>query len=258
MQLAFSIRQVQGFVLILFRVGGIIGFAPVFGTASIPTIVKIAMAFAASMLFFPSLIGTIPPVPNDLFTLVVALGGELLIGMAIGLVGRTISSAVQFAGEIIDFHMGMRIANVFDPTSETSVSLMGAFYNLVTILLLLSLNFHIILLGVIKQSYVVIAPLGLNMRLEAADVIVRIGANIFLFALQVIAPVLAVMFFIEIVVAVLAKTARQFNMLMLQFPIKILLGFIVLSVAIRAMPQSVEHILGKVLGEIGRLLEFLG
>jgi flagellar biosynthetic protein FliR len=258
MQLAFPMQQVQGFILILFRVGGIIAFAPVIGTTSIPPIVKVSLAFAAAILFFPGLAGSIPAVPNDVFTLVLAITGELLIGIAIGLIGRTISSAVQFAGEIIGFHMGLRIANVFDPSAEISVSVLGAFYNLVTILLLLSFNFHIILLGIMKQSYVAIAPLGLNLRLEAADVFLRIGSNIFLFALQVVAPLLAVMFFIEVVIAVLAKTARQFNMLMLQFPIKILLGFMVLAVAIRVMPQGVEHILGRVLGEISRLFDLLG
>jgi len=258
MSFAVPIQQIQGFILILFRVAGIIAFAPVFGASSVPPIIKLSLAFAGTILFFPAVIGIIPPIPPDAVTLVLAIGGELLIGVSIGLLGRTISSAVQFAGEIIGFHMGMRIANVLDPSAEVSVSLMGAFYNLVTILLLLSLNFHIILMGVIRQSYVVIAPLGLNFRLEAGDVFIRLGSNIFLFALQVVAPVLAAIFFVEIVIAVLAKTARQFNMLMLQFPLKILLGMFVLAVTLRAMPRGVEYMLGKVLGEISRLLSFFG
>ncbi len=258
MSLAVSIQQIQGFILILFRVAGIIAFAPIFSASSIPPIIKISLTIAAAVLFFPAVIAIIPPIPNDTPTLVLAIGGELLIGIAIGLVGRTISSAVQFAGELIGFHMGMRIANVFDPSAEITVSLLGAFYNLVTLLLLLSMNFHIILMGVIRQSYVAIAPLGMNLRLEAADVFLRLGSNIFLFALQVVAPVLAAIFFIEVIIAVLAKTARQFNMLMLQFPLKILLGMMVLAVAFRAMPRGVEYMLGKVLGEISRLLNFFG
>ena len=135
---------------------------------------------------------------------------------------------------------------------------MGGFYNLLTVLILLSMNFHIIILGVARQSYVEVAPLGLNLRLEAADVIIRFGANIFLFAIQVVAPVLAALFFVEVIIAVLAKTAKQFNMLMLQFPIKILLGLLVLTVVLRSMPEGVRYMFTEVMKQIYLFLNLVG
>jgi flagellar biosynthetic protein FliR len=84
------------------------------------------------------------------------------------------------------------------------------------------------------------------------------GADIFLYAVQVAAPVLAALFFVEVVIALLAKTARQFNMLMLQFPIKILLGLIVMGVAIRFMGRGVEYMVSGALSKISSLLELLG
>jgi len=99
---------------------------------------------------------------------------------------------------------------------------------------------------------------GLNLRLETAEVILRLGADIFLFAVQIVAPVLAALFFVEVIIAVLAKTARQFNMLMLQFPIKILLGLIVIGAVMRAMPRGVEYMFGKVLEQVDNFLRLAG
>ena len=258
MHLAVPIEQIQAFLFVFFRVGGIVAFAPVLSSGAIPTIAKVAIALGTSVFIFPGVAGAVPAIPNDAILLTVALAGELLIGLVIGLLAQAMTSAVQFAGQIIGFHMGMRIANVFDPSAEVQVSLMGGFYNLLTILLLLSMNFHIIILGVVRQSYIEVAPMGLNLRLEAADVIIRFGANIFLFALQVVAPVLAALFFVEVIIAVLAKTAKQFNMLMLQFPLKILLGLIVLAVVIRSLPAGVQYMFTEVMKQIYLFLNLVG
>ena len=258
MDIAVTIQQAQAFVLVLFRVSGIVFFAPILGSSAIPPIAKIGISLGAAVLFFPAVYDDSLVIPNNAFLLALAIAGELLLGMAIGLLGQVVSSAVQFGGRIIGFHMGMRIANVLDPQTEFTVSLIGAFYNIVTILLLLSLDFHIVIIKVIRESYRTIRPLGLNFRLGAAEVIIRAGADIFLFAVQVIAPVLSALFLVEVAMAVLAKTARQFNILMLQFPIKILLGSILIVVALRAMPEAVEYMYRGILDQIGVLFRMLG
>lgn len=258
MEIAIPIHQAQVFVLILFRISGIVFFAPVLGSRAIPTLGKVGISLGAAILFFPAIYSDALVVPNNSFVIAAALAGELLIGMAIGLLGQVISAAVQFGGRILGFHMGLRIANVLDPQTEFTVSLVGAFYNVVTVLLLLSLDFHIIIFRVMKESYRVIKPLGVSFKLGAAEVIIRAGSDIFLFAVQFAAPVLAALFLVEVIMAVLAKTAKQFNILMLQFPIKILIGAIFISLSLRVMPQAVEGVLRTILDNMGILIRMLG
>lgn len=258
MYIAVPIQEIQAFILVLFRVSGIIVFAPVLGSRAVPVIAKVGLALCISALLLPTLDSTTLAVPNDFLSLSITLAGELLIGLSMGLLAQVISAAVQFGGRILGFHMGFRIANVFDPQSEFTVSLLGAFLNLITVLILLSLDFHIVLLKLIKKSYEFIGPLSLSFKLGAMDVILRAGANVYQFALQVIAPILAAIFFIEVVIAVLAKTARQFNMLMLQFPIKILLGLIIVAATLKMMPRGVEYMLRSTVDQIGTLFRMLG
>jgi len=258
MEIAVPIQQIQGFLMVLFRVSGILFFAPIFGSSSIPPSVKILIALTASLLFFPAVDPADLVVPNSALLLAVALAGEMLIGVLIGLLGQVISVAVQYAGRILGAHMGLRIANVLDPQTGITVSLIGAFFNIVTVLLLLYMNFHIIILRVVRESFSIIKPLGVRVGMNAADVVLRAGSDIYLFAMQVAAPILAAIFFVEVIIAVLAKMAKQFNMLMLQFPIKILLGFIFLGATMRVMPRAVHHMLGSMLDRIGSLLNFLG
>ena len=103
-----------------------------------------------------------------------------------------------------------------------------------------------------------ISPLGINFKLGAAEVIIRAGADIFLFSVQVAFPVLAAMFLLEVIMAVLAKTARQFNILMLQFPIKILLGAIFVGLSVKVFPQAVEFLYRHMLNQVGILFRILG
>jgi len=114
---AIPLEQMQAFLLVLFRVGGIVFFAPVLGSKAVPRMVKIAISLGTAVLLFSAVADTVPPIPNDAILFAAALSGELLIGLAIGLLAQAITSSVNFAGRIVGFHMGMRIANVFDPTS---------------------------------------------------------------------------------------------------------------------------------------------
>jgi flagellar biosynthetic protein FliR len=256
--IAIPIHQMLAFVLVLFRVAGIVFSAPVFSGSAMPTLVKTALALAAAVLFFPIVYSESLVIPGDPFLLVLAIGGELTVGIGIGLLGQVITAAMQLGGSIIGFHMGLRIANVLDPHSEETISLVAAFFNLITALILLSLDFHIVILRIVKESCALIRPLGMSFELGVGEVIIRAGADIFVFAVQVAAPVFAALFLVEIIMAVLAKTARQFNILMLQFPIKILLGAIFLSITMKVMPRAVEGMYRHMIDQISLLFRMLG
>lgn len=258
MQIDIPIRALEALLLVVFRVGGILFFAPIFGGRPVPATVKAAIALWVSFSFFHHINPAAVPMPGNTATLILAIVGELLIGIAIGLLAQIIVVSVQFGGSVIGTHMGIRIANVFDPSSEVTTSVVGAFMNVVAVLLLLAFDFHLILLKIVSESYRVIPPLGVTFRFGVVDLVLRAGANMFLFAVQIVAPVLAAIFFIEVVIAVMARTARQFNMMMLQFPIKILIGLIFFTMLIKGLPDAISYMLRVLLDQIGRLLNLLG
>ena len=258
MDVGFAIAQIETFLLVMTRVGGIMFFAPIFGGRPIPTVVKVSMTLWFSFSFFSVVSPAELPLPSNGFALVAAVITELMIGASIGLVAQIINAAVQFGGHVIGTHMGFRIANVFDPSTDVSVTVLGAFLNVITVLLLLSFDYHLILLDTIVRSYDVIPIFGASFSLGIVEVMMRMGSYFFIFAVQVTLPVLAAIFFTEVMIGVMAKVARQFNMLMLQFPIKIAIGMMFFFVMFQGFPDYVALMLRKTMEQVHLLIRYMG
>src|SRR5258708_4773907 len=85
---AFCIRMelptyISTFVLVFFRVGGLMMSAPLFGSAKIPRRVKVLLALVLAIGLAPSV--QMPVLPESSWGLAVAVGGELIFGLAMGM-----------------------------------------------------------------------------------------------------------------------------------------------------------------------------
>src|ERR1700722_11077189 len=88
------------YVLVLFRVAAMMVYAPLLGSGQVPRRVKglIACVIALSMAR-----GVKPPVLpiNSMALLAVGIGGEIMFGLAIGMILSFSFVAAQWAGEIV-------------------------------------------------------------------------------------------------------------------------------------------------------------
>src|SRR5215210_6487006 len=87
----------QSFVLVVFRLAGMMLFAPLFGSARIPRRVK---GMLVLILALGVMGGMKEPVnlPNDTWHLAAAIGGEMAFGLAMGMVLSLVFIATQWAG----------------------------------------------------------------------------------------------------------------------------------------------------------------
>src|SRR4051794_14760198 len=74
---------ISTFVLVFFRVGGLMMSAPLFGSAKIPRRVKVLLALVLAVGLAPSV--QTPILPESSWGLAVAVGGELIFGLAMGM-----------------------------------------------------------------------------------------------------------------------------------------------------------------------------
>src|SRR5438067_426144 len=116
---------VMVFVLVFFRVAGMMLAAPLFGNAKIPRRVKLLLAL---VLAFGLTTGVSAPLlPDSTWILAVGIGGEILFGLAMGMILNFTFVAVSWAGEIIGQQMGINLGETFDP-SFGSATLVGDLY----------------------------------------------------------------------------------------------------------------------------------
>ena len=122
--LNYDASQLLAFILVLVRVSGIIATAPVFGSSNTPAQIKVVLSLMLALILYP-FIPSITVFPDRPDHYVVLIASEMLIGVVLGLIGRFLFGAVEFAGTVIGFQMGLGMANVFDPQSQEQVSLIG-------------------------------------------------------------------------------------------------------------------------------------
>src|SRR6478609_8452750 len=104
------------FVLVLFRIAGLMLFAPLLGSAKIPKRVKVLLALVLAM-------GMTAGVARP------AHLPESTWGMALGIV----FISAQWAGEIIGQQMGFNLNEVFDPQMGAASSVVGDIYYFLTL-----------------------------------------------------------------------------------------------------------------------------
>jgi flagellar biosynthetic protein FliR len=224
--LNISLPQLQMFFLVFFRVGAILMTMPVFSSKSIPHLFKLGLAFATSLALFPLLELSTVPVSNSIFGLGIGVAGEILLGFVIGFSVKLIFAGVQIAGQLAGYQMGMAITNVMDPETSQQVPLLAQFNNLVAMLVFITINAHYWFIKALMHSYKLVPPLHVHFSSSLMEQLIKLGGNMFVIAIQVGAPVIAVLLITSVAFGLVARTVPQMNVFIVAMPLKIGVGFL--------------------------------
>ena len=234
---AFAGANIATFFLVLTRISGLFLLAPVFSARQVPKRFRIALAVALSITAMPGALTHRVELDPAAYPALVAK--ELLIGITFAFVIAAAFAAVEAAGALIDLAIGFSIAQVVNPLTNASSSLMTNLYGLLASMVLLSTGAHLVLVAGLVRSFEVL-PVDAMPPLDQIESLVR-GAMLPLLgvALQIAAPIVGVLFVADIGFAILARIVPQLNPFAAQFAVKILLGMGVLTLA---LPFTIESI----------------
>jgi len=202
---------------------------PVFESNSIPNLIKLALAFTTSIILFPLLQLNPVPVVTHIYTLGISAASEILIGLAIGFSVKLIFAGIQMAGQLAGYQMGLAIANVMDPADSEQIPLLALFNNLVALLVFLSINAHYWFIKALTQSYRLVPPLNAHFGSSLMEQLVNLAGNMFVIAIQVGAPVIAVLLITSVAFGLVARAVPQMNVFIVAMPLKIGVGLLFLG-----------------------------
>lgn len=222
---------IASFLWPLTRILGLIATAPLFGNASVPINIKIALGVMLTLIISPVVPEGHAIDPMSLAGLLILIQ-ELVIGLAMGFAMRIVFAATEFAGEVIGLTMGFGFATFFDPQTHGRSSAISQFLALLTLLLFLVTNVHLMMLSVLADSFISMPISGLPMQSFGLRQIVAWGGLIFSAGLQLSLPLIAVLLITNIALGVLTRAAPQLNLFGIGFPITLGAGFIVLALVV--------------------------
>ena len=247
--------EVGIFLAILLRMSIVLFMTPVFSGSQVPMNVKALIALALANILYLPLHGTVPPLPFELAAMVKIVIGEVVFGIIVALSFLIIFAAFQFAGELMSFQMGFGMAQVVDPQSGTQTTVFSGLFQLIAVLIFLSLNGHHLVLKALVQSFATIPVGGFTVTSNTLSKLVLLSGQLFVIGIKMAAPVMAILLLTHVGLGLMSKFAPEINILIVSFPLTILLGVVFLGLSIsiwgNAMQQYLENLFHFLKGIMG-------
>lgn len=254
MSFSIPIEMVVRFVYILARLGGIVVFVPFWSNAAVSARVRIYLALMLALVAYPLAEGKITVTSVDPGVVTKNLIGEIMIGVALGLVVQFVFAGIEFAGHLIGFELGVSIINTIDPQSSVRVPTISAFLTFFASIIFLNLNLHHWCLRAVIESFTSVPVGNVHLSGAALQTLLALGGQIFAVGLQLSAAVVVVLVISDIALGVITRAAPQIQLLVISFPIKTLVGISTLGLALYFFPAAVESQLQKMQADLYRMV----
>ncbi len=219
---------------------GVIFFNPIFGRGSIPVMVKIGLSLGIAL---HVTYGLTDFYVADYTTidLLISMIREFAVGYAIGFIMQLFLAIFHIGGELTDLQLGISMAQMYDPSSNSQISITGNILTLMYTLLFFITNSHLSLLAIASRSYHVI-PVGLGgVSGKIGVFIIELFGYILVYAVQLALPVIITEILTEVAVGILMRVVPNINVFIVNLQLKILVGLVVLMTIIPVL----VHYLGK-------------
>lgn len=232
--LNFGFGAVEGelwrLVFVMTRIAAALLAAPLFGAASVPVQLRVAVSAALAVLVCSWIPVQTPPALLSLPGLL-ALAGEAVIGLALGFVLQLSFAAPIMAAEQIGGAMGMSIASTADPLSGAHSPALGQYFTVMLTVIFLGLGAHLTWLRLVIESYTVFPPGGAWFAPERIAVLTGFASQMFIAAVAIALPVTLVLLLVQLLTGVLSRSAPALNLFALGLPAGVLAGIAALIVA---------------------------
>jgi flagellar biosynthesis protein FliR len=233
------------------RAGAWMMLCPPFNSSLIPVPVKALLSVGLALPMTPYLSASIPSVQTA--DIIASAALQVFIGAGLGFVTLLLFAAIQAAGDLLDVFGGFTLAMAYDPLSQSQSSVFGRFYNLVAVTLLFATDGHQLILRGFLQTFRTM-PLNASFSMGTLNALLTKGvAQMFLAALQIAGPLIAVLFLTDVAFGLLNRVAPALNAFQLGFPAKIFLMLTLSGTAIAILPRIVGSVVQQAVSAVVHL-----
>jgi len=250
-------ERLLGFLLVLFRILGVLLVAPILGNRSIPPIFMICFSLILTLMLFPIVpIDSVLGVNSELLILKLVLQ-EVTIGVLIGFAAAVVFAAVQSAGELFGIKLGFSIAQIIDPSNMGSASILGSFYVIIGALMFLYLNGHHSIIQATVESFNIL-PLGQGFQAASGFTVADLVVKLVVVAVKMAAPILIVLTLLALIFGFITKMSPQMNIYFnVGFVLGPVIGMITMILTLPLFRMLMTNLTGELEGDLVQVLRAL-
>jgi len=231
-------------VFLMTRIGAAMAAAPIFGAMGVPVQLRLIMTGAIAV-FVAAWTDVAPP--PDLFSLagMLAVAGEVLIGLALGFALQVAFAGPVLAAEVIGGSMGLSMAMTTDPQGGGQSTAFGQYFTIVLTLIFLGIGGHLQWLALLIESFRAFPPGQTWLGGDAGAQIAGFGSQMFAFALLIALPITLVLLLVQVLTGILSRSAPSLNLFALGLPAGVLAGLGALIIAAPLLFAQLEDVAGQ-------------
>lgn len=249
-----ALTEVLGFLLVLSRVGGLFVLAPVFSAAMIPMRIKLTLAMGISLALMPIAVHG-QTVPMDVGAFSLLLLKEIGVGLVFAFPMALAGAAVQAGASVLDTLVGFSFSSILDPVNNQQTAILGQFYTLFAVMVLLMSG----------GDHIMIEGLGASYRALPITAYPHIGAltagalgafaQVWTIGLEIAAPALVALVITDAAIGLISRAVPQMNVFVVGMPAKILVGMTVIAAT---LPFVSNQIQGALVQSVTQAVQTLG
>ena len=228
-ELATYTVWVPTLMLVIFRVAGIFDDGALLSNEAIPFQVKVLFSVVIGLAVTGRFAAPVA-MPGDWVSLVMGIGGELLIGGTIGFTANLLFMGIKLGSEQISQQMGIGLASVFNPLVEDTSNVLSTVFQMAALAIFLVLGGHRVLLTGLLETFDRVPLMGFSMKASMLSAVVSVLTAACVLAIKVAAPATVALFLASLSMGFIQRTMPQLNILSAGFQIRVMLGLAVLAV----------------------------
>jgi flagellar biosynthetic protein FliR len=248
------------FLCILARASGALTFNPIFGRSEYPPQARAALILVTSVLGYNYcfLAGITVNETTDILMLMIMLLRELFAGFVLGFGMQLAFLAVHFGTALIDYMMGLSMAQMYDPSSGNQMSVSQGLYQAFMVMIFFAGDCHIAFFRILLETLDRI-PLGNpSFPTNLVNVVISYFSECLVLGLQFAIPVIVVEMMVEVGLGILMRLAPQINIFMVNFQIKLIAGIALLVLLFNPMASQIGEVWSSMFDVLYDLIALMG
>ena len=213
------------YILPFARLSGFLMSLSVVGSRNFPARFRLLLALSITVVVVPVIPESTAVNPFSVKSFIL-IAEQTLIGVALGFVSRLMLETFVVGSQIIAMQSGLGFASLVDPSNGNSVPALGQFFLMLTTLLFISVDGHLVMIRLVVESFTSF-PIGSSASISELFIqLVNWASWVFAAALLMALVSIASLLIVNISFGIMTRAAPQINVFAVGFPLTMVAGLI--------------------------------
>lgn len=230
-------------IFVFIRILTFLGCINVIFPSGTPKVFKVMFSIFISFIISPFIQADIAV--HSLSQLIVYALMETLTGLVFGFITNMCFNSLKIAGSLIDQQLGLSMANIYDPNTNTQNTLIETILYWLGVMIFFSMNGHHQLIAGIQNSFNLV-KVGQLILSGNFDYVINVFVQCFIIGIKIAVPMILSLLIAELLIGFISKSVPQLNVMVVSMPLKLLMGIIFIMIALPFLINKMHHLFNQI------------